>query len=420
MKVLGISPLDKDSTVSIVEDGQILFAAAEERYTRVKQQNGFPANAIQRALEYTSSKASDIDQVVYPFMGTHKEKELIQGNLSEERVFLDRFRTPPLRKLIDQAMKKVPERKESIHGLKRPNEVMDKGLIYGEFYKYLGTSPTLSKIMAQKGSKKWSEGAGQWFSQFHGDLDAGLNGLGLENKLNRLDHHLSHAANAYFSSGFENALCVTLDGYGTGLTGSVSEAKNGKIKRLHGVSYPNSLGTLYEHVTSSLGYKPTRHEGKIVGLASYGDPDILSDILLSRIEQSTGDFKIYQSNNIYFSRFLASRFPKIDVAAAYQKVLEVVATNYVKHWVEKTGIDTIVLSGGVTANVKLNQRLFEIENVKNVFVYPNMGDGGCGTGAALYRSIEEGVKPTITSVYFGPEFSDEEIKNELNKARTCV
>jgi len=212
------------------------------------------------------------------------------------------------------------------------------------------------------------------------------------------------------------ALCITLDGYGTGLAGSVSQAIGGKIKRLHGIEYPNSLGTLYEHVTSSLGFKPSRHEGKIVGLASYGDPDILTPILLSRIEQTDGDFKIFEANNVYFSRYLASHFPKIDVAAAYQNVLEVVATNFVKYWVKKTGIDTVVLSGGVTANVKLNQRIFEIEGVNNIFVYPNMGDGGCGTGAALYHSQTEERKPTISNAYFGPDFSDDEIAKELKEA----
>jgi carbamoyltransferase len=228
-----------------------------------------------------------------------------------------------------------------------------------------------------------------------------------------MDHHLSHAANSFLCSGYERALCVTLDGYGSGLAGSVSEGKNGKIHRLHSLPFPNSLGTLYEHVTSSLGFKPSRHEGKIVGLASYGDPGILGDILLSRIQQTPGDFRIYEANNVFFSRYLASKFPKIDVAAAYQYVLEQVATNYIRYWVEKTGIDTIVLSGGVTANVKLNQRIFEIEGVNNIFVYPNMGDGGCGTGAALYHSWPGGVKPSISTAYNGPDYSEADIEQAL-------
>jgi carbamoyltransferase len=166
-------------------------------------------------------------------------------------------------------------------------------------------------------------------------------------------------------------------------------------------------------VTSSLGFKPSRHEGKIVGLASYGDPDVLSDILLSHIQQTDGDFRIFGSNNIFLSRYLASHFSKIDVAAAYQHVLEVVAVNFVKYWVKKTGIDTVVLSGGVTANVKLNQRIFEIDEVKNIFIYPNMGDGGCGSGAAMYQSWDGKIQETISNAYFGPDYTDKEIETEL-------
>jgi len=416
MKILGISPLDKDATASIVEDGEILFAAGEERFSRNKQQDGFPLQAIEKALQYTNTRIDDIDMVVYPFMKAEDEMKLIQKNLDEEKAFLERFKRLDIRKQLAEASRKIPKRSEHIHGLSLPNEKVDKGFLYDTFYNLAGSQAALSSKAAQKGSKNWADQASASFNRWEDDLETGLEQIGLSGKLKRMDHHLSHAANSYYASGFENALCITLDGYGTGLAGSVSEARQGKIKRLHGVSYPNSLGTLYEHVTSSLGYKPSRHEGKIVGLASYGDPEILTSILLSRIEQTPGDFKIFESNNIYFSRYLASHFPKIDVAAAYQNVLEIVASNFVKHWVEKTGIDTVVLSGGVTANVKLNQRIFEVDGVNKIFVYPNMGDGGCGTGAALYHSFTGEIKPSITNAYFGPDFNSDEIVAELKKA----
>ena len=180
-------------------------------------------------------------------------------------------------------------------------------------------------------------------------------------------------------------LIVTLDGYGSGLAGSVSHGQHGSITRVHDIEYPHSLGTYYESVTSALGLKPSRHEGKVVGLAAYGDPEILKDVLLARFEQRDGDFKILESNNLFFARMLASQFPKIDVAAAYQRVLEIVATNYVAYYVRQTGLRNLVLSGGVVANVKLNQRLKEIPGVDKIFIHPNMGDGGCGTGAALLK-----------------------------------
>lgn len=416
MKVLGISPLDKDATVSIVEDGKILFAAGEERFSRTKQQDGFPAKAIQEALSYTGLTIKDIDLVSYPFLTSENEQKLIKQDIEEEKAFLERFKPKDLKPLIKEALKKVPERKEGIHGLKNPNEMMEKGVLHNTFYRLSGAESFLSNYTSTQGSKQWAEQAAESFDKWEKELSEGLARIGYDGNVKRMDHHLSHAANAFLASGFENALCITLDGYGSGLAGSVSEGKDGKINRLHGVKFPNSLGSLYEHVTSSLGFKPSRHEGKIVGLASYGDPKILSDALLSRIEQKDGDFKIAGANSVYFSRYLASKFPKIDVAAAYQHVLEVVATNFVKYWVDKTGIDTIVLSGGVTANVKLNQRIFEVEGVNNIFVYPNMGDGGCGTGAALYHSWPGGTQATIENAYYGPDFSDEEIQAELEKA----
>jgi len=414
MKVLGISPLDRDTNVSLVDDGKILFAAGEERFSRNKQQDGFPARAIEKALEYTNINIEDIDVVVYPFMDAAKEKACIEKNIAAEKSFLETFQSDNLREMLANAKSKIPQRTEGIHGLTSPNEKFDKGFLYTTFYRFAGTNPLFSKKVAEKRSAEWADKSFNSHIHWQKELERGLEKLGLSDKLKRMDHHLSHAANSFFTSGFDKALCITLDGYGTGLAGSVSEATNGKIRRLHGLEYPNSLGTMYEHVTSSLGFRPGRHEGKIVGLASYGDPEVLSDILLSRIQQDGGDFKILESNNIYFSRYLATAFPKIDVAAAYQHVLEIVAVNYVKHWVEKTGLDTVVLSGGVTANVKLNQRIFEIDGVNNIFVYPNMGDGGCGTGAALYHSWPGGTKDSIANAYYGPDFSEEEIKTELD------
>lgn len=413
MKVLGISPLDKDATVSIVEDGNILFAAGEERFSRVKQQDGFPYLALKKALEYTGLTMEDFDLVTYPFLTWENEQKVYTQNLEQEKQFIKSFQPADLNQQVKDALKKVPERTEPIHGLDNPNSVMDKGFLHSSYYNMAGTQRLASNNAALKSSQSWADSATDSFKQWEQALNDGLKEMGWQGPVKRMDHHLSHAANSFYCSGYDHALCITLDGYGTGLAGSVSEAKDGKIHRLHGIAYPNSLGTLYEHVTSSLGFKPSRHEGKIVGLASYGDPSILGDILLSRIEQRAGDFSIYEANNVYFSRYLASKFPKIDVAAAYQHALEVVATNYVKHWVEKTGIDTVVLSGGVTANVKLNQRIFEVEGVNNIFVYPNMGDGGCGTGAALYHTMQGKSRETINNAYFGPDYSDAEIEQAL-------
>lgn len=416
MKILGISPLDKDSTASLVVDGRVVFAAGEERFSRVKQHSGFPHRAIAAALEATGTSPDEIDTVAYAFLPWDKETELIQQSLAAEADFLREFREPDLQPLLEAAEARVPERTAPVHGLREPNQKMDKGSLKELFYRFTGGERGISRSVALRASADWGARASADHKKWHEELEAGLRGLGLLGKLKRGEHHLSHAANAYLASGFERALIVTLDGYGSGLAGSVSLGEGGRIRRLHNLRFPHSLGSFYEMVTSSLGFHPDRHAGKIVGLAAFGDPKVLADVLLSRVQRTPGDFKLVENLNVRFAQHLAARFPMIDVAAGYQHVLEVLATELVRHWVKETGCGNVVLSGGVTANVKMNQRIHELDEVEATFVYPNMGDGGCGSGLAMLYSWEGGARPSIHDVYWGPSYTPEQIEAELAKA----
>ncbi len=415
MKILGISPLDKDSTASLVEDGRVLFASGEERYSRVKQHAGFPSRAIEAALNATGTDPREIDVVAYPFLEWHKETELILDAIAHEEREQATYDEADLQRLLSEAERRIPERSQPVHGLSGPNQRKRKGTAKEIFYRYAGGERTISRAVAMRLAREWAARASEDHKKWHAELEDGLRSLGLLGKLKRSEHHLSHAANAYLSSGFERALIVTIDGYGSGLAGSVSLGEGGRIRRLHNLKFPHSLGTFYEMVTSSLGFHPDRHAGKIVGLAAYGDPRVLSDVLLSRVVRTPGDFRLVENLNVHFSRHLAARFPMVDVAAAYQHVLEVVATDLVRHWVRHTGCANVVLSGGVTANVKMNQRIHELDEVESTFVYPNMGDGGCGTGLATLLSWTGGTRPSIRDVYWGPEYSDAEIKAELER-----
>jgi carbamoyltransferase len=298
MIVFGISPLDKDSTVSLVENGKLLFAAGEERFTRVKLQDGFPAEALQAGLDYTGIRLEDIDVVAYPFFDWRKETQLFTKNMQDEQSFLGEAPFNDTRQQIDTALARVPTRTQPIPGLREPNEKMDKRLLNKVFYRLAGVEGVLSRNIARRGSQDWSRDAMTYHKAWQDDLEENLRDLGLLDKLKRYDHHLSHAANAFYASGYERALIVTLDGYGSGLAGSICIGEGQRIRRIHKVEYPHSLGTFYESVTSSLGFKPTRHEGKIVGLAAYGDPNILRDAILSRFQQTPGDFRLRESNNI--------------------------------------------------------------------------------------------------------------------------
>ncbi len=417
MIVLAISPLDKDSTVTLLDGGKVLFAAGEERFTRRKLQDGFPSQALQAGLAYTGISLKDIDQVVYPFYDSRKEAELFTKNLRDEIEFLRSAPFTRMDKEIEAALARVPKRTEFIPGLSDPNETVPKSMLHKLFYRFAGVEGVVSRLAARHGSVKWKREAAVYHRQWQQELEANLKELGLLQKLKRFDHHLSHAAAAYFASGYERALIVTLDGYGSGLAGSISIGEGRRVRRIHALEYPHSLGTFYESVTSSLGFKPSRHEGKIVGLAAYGEPKVLLDVVMGRFHEEPGSFRVRESNNIYFSRYLASLFPKVDVAAAYQRALEIVATNYIRHYVKTTGIDTVVMAGGVVANVKMNQRVFEIPGIRRIFIYPNMGDGGCGTGAGFLAFREQlGEDTAYKSVYYGPEYSDGEILKALQQA----
>jgi len=414
VKVLGISPLDKDATVSLAADGQVLFAAAEERFSRRKQHAGFPHQALDAALRFTGIRAEEIDVIAYPFLNWDREAELMADGFNREKEFQGRAPKIDLNGKLTAAKSRIPSRSEPIHGLSQPNQRMEKGWAKELFYQLAGATPGLSDVVAAHCSRSWARQAVKEHRQWNAELESVLEERGLLDKLQRFEHHLSHAANSYYASGMDRALIVTLDGYGSGLAGSVCLGEGGSIERLHDLHYPFSLGTYYETVTASLGFNPLRHGGKIVGLAAYGEPEVLSEILLERFDTAEpGTFRILQNLNIYFSRHLASQFPMVDVAAAYQHVLEIIACNLVRHWAHQTGCRSVVLSGGVAANVKMNQRIHEIDGIDKTFVYPNMGDGGCGTGMAVHLSWPGGVGEPIPDVFLGPSYSDHEIQEAL-------
>ncbi len=416
MIVLGISPLDKDANASLVVDGKLVFAAGEERFSRQKQHAGFPEKAIAAAFRFAGISASDVDAVGYAFLPAADEAQRIAECVAEEAQFNAGQRDSGLAAALAAADARVPRRTQPVHGLAEPNQRKRKGFAKETYYRIAGISGAGAARAAQKASLAWQAEATADHQKWQRELERGLGDLGLAGKLKRVEHHHTHAANAYLWSGFERALVVTLDGYGSGLAGSINLGEGGRLKRLHGLRFPYSLGSFYEAVTSSLGFRADRHAGKIVGLAAYGDPAVLSDVLMRRVVETPGDFRLVQNLNLFFSRHLAARYPMIDVAAAYQHVLERVACKLIEHWVRETGCENVCLSGGVTANVKMNQRIHEVPGVKGLFVYPNMGDGGCGSGAAAHLSWPGGMGEAFPTAYLGPDFTDAEAQKALDAA----
>lgn len=417
MKILGISPLDKDATACLFDNGKVVVAIGEERLSRIKTHSGFPYKAIDEIFKSLNITSHDIDAVAYSFADWQDETQLMQVAIDEHH----EKELPHDYSILIDKLKNLPaqnNKQYNIPGLEESELYMSKNAAYKFAYKLLSTNKFASKYFTKQQSTKWLKSATNDHKHWSGELKRGLAKYGLEDKLIRIEHHESHAANAFYTSGFEEALIVTLDGYGSGLGGSVSIGRDGSIERLHALQYPTSLGEFYERVTSSLGFTPGRHEGKIVGLAAYETPDILFDVVKCLFEGTGENLRYVQPHNYAISRYLATTYSKPAVAAAYQKVLETVATEYIKPFLDKTGINNVVLSGGVVANVKANQRIFEIDGVEAIFVHPNMGDGGCCVGAAqaAYCQSEMLAPKPINDVYWGPQFSNDEIEAELKKS----
>ncbi len=417
MKVIGISPLDKDSTVSFMEDGKVLFACGEERLSREKLQDGFPTLAMNMGFDKTGWTADDIDVVAYGFYEGEEEGRLMREAAEEDA----RYHATDCTRDSIEVLKKIkasgytPDLSTQIPGLDaEKDEFMPyKGFLKSRFYDFAANKPSVDWRLHRKFFSEWVEGCSADHLLRTKQLAKGLEEFGLSGKLQRFNHHDTHAANSFYASGYDKALLVTLDGYGSGNCGGVYTGSDSGLEVLQKFSYPNSLGQFYEMVTSALGFKPGRHEGKIVGLAAYGNPELLGPVLRERFVVEDGDVRIRASMNHFFARSLAQDFAKRDVAAAYQYVLEQVTKEVCEYWVKKTGLRHVAVSGGVNANVKLNQRIHEIDGVDGVFVYPNMGDGGCATGAAMLAFADHCRPAPVENVYLGPDYTDVEIEKVL-------
>ena len=361
MNILGISALDNNSAATVVIDGRIAAALAQERLSRVKMQAGFPAQAVDEVLRMTNLSPGDIDVVAYPFYDWPDEARRIGGGYVEN-VGADRR----------------------------------------------DGSPWAARARHRLQYTRWCARAVIDHRRFGRELARELGRRGWQQRLRWIEHHQAHAAAAYFTAGMDEALVVTLDWYGGGLAGSISVGRPSGIVRLKNFTYPHSLGLFYAQVTMALGFKVSRHEGKIVGLAAFGDPALLYDRVRARFDVVEGDLRYRAGMDMRFAATLASRYPREHVAAAYQKVLEDVVRDIVGYYVKKTGLRSVVLAGGVTANVKMNQRIREVPGVDHIFIHPAMADEGTGTGAALQVGFEQGeVKPVeLEDVYLGPEYSD--------------
>jgi carbamoyltransferase len=252
---------------------------------------------------------------------------------------------------------------------------------------------------------------------------------GVAAPLSVIDHHVSHLASAYFTSGWDRCIAMSLDAQGDGYCCRVALCENGTLNLLHSVPFFHSPGYFYAYVTAILGFKP-RRDGKVTGLAALGEPSKTRDVFQDRISYDSEKMRFdnhgaYWNLEIDYLRNRLSGCEPADIAAGVQAQLESVVTSYVKDVLSRHGLSDVNLAvaGGVFANVKLNQRLAEMSEISQLYVFPHMGDGGLPVGSALVLTARMMAKQDgrltpyrVSDVYLGPSHDNGEILKALEAA----
>jgi carbamoyltransferase len=387
MRVLGISAFYHDSAAALIEDGRIVAAAQEERFSRKKQDANFPDLAIKYCLEEAGCSMEQVDFVAFydkPFL---KFERLLETYLSFAPRGFSSFR------------------------MAMPLWLKEK---------------LFQKDLLRKALKAYDEGF-DW-----------------ENKLLFAEHHQSHAASAFFPSPFEDAVVLTMDGVGEWATTSVAYGDGKSLEVVKELHFPHSLGLLYSAFTYYTGFKVNSGEYKVMGLAPYGEPKYAQLILDNIIDvKDDGTFRLDQSYFDYCTglRMTNEKFDALfgapprdpetlltdrdmDLAASVQTVTEEIVLKMTRALAAEGRSKNLCLAGGVALNCVANGKVLRDAKFDNIWVQPAAGDAGGSLGAALcayhlYQDqprILNGGGDFMSGSYLGPEYSDDEIKTRLGEA----
>ena len=372
MYILGISCYYHDSAAAIIKDGILIAASEEERLSRIKHDSSFPKKAIEFCLKKADIKSQDLDYVVF------YEKPFLKF----ERTFLNS---------IEYSPKSLGFFKESM--------------------------------------KKWFFDHLWIKSQIMSELRIP------PKKLLFCEHHLSHAASAFFCSPFEKSAVLTVDGVGEWTTASWGVGQGNKINLIEEIRFPHSLGLLYSVFTDFVGFEVNEGEYKTMGLAPYGKPKYIDEIYKILSISEDGSFKLnldFFSYHYSLKKIYTEKFENIfgiknkkknnvvayyaDIAASIQKVLEQILIDITKYIHKKTGNENLSFAGGVALNSVANWKIFQNSGFKHLYIQPAAGDSGGALGAALwaYRTVLNGKnKFVLNNAYYGEEESVEEIEKTL-------
>ena len=385
MRILGISAYYHDSAAALVVDGRIAAAAQEERFTRKKHDAGFPRHAVEYCLAEGGLGLGELDALVF----------------------------------------------------------YDKPFL--KFERLLGTYVAF----APKGFRSFETAMPLWLREklfqkdlLRKELKAYDKDFDWQNKLKFAEHHVSHAASAFFPSPFEEAAVLTMDGVGEWATTSLAIGKGNSLEVIKEIHFPHSLGLLYSAFTYYTGFKVNSGEYKVMGLAPYGEPKY-KDLILEKIVdvKPDGSFHLNQSyfnyatgltmTNAKFAALFGQPVRRregdrltqfhMDIAASVQAVTEEIVLRLTRSIAEETGQKNLCLAGGVALNCVANGHVLRDGAFDNVWVQPASGDAGGAVGAALaYAFMEQGLERTVTpgkdamqGSYLGPMFAQADIEARL-------
>ncbi len=381
--ILGISAFYHDSAAAIIIDGKIIAAAQEERFTRIKHDSTYPYNAIEFVLEYCNLKLSEIDHIVF-----------------YEKPFLK------FERLLETYVAFAPK------GFSQFIKAMPVWLREKLFQKKM-----LVNLLSQH-DKKFNN----------------------QNKILFSEHHLSHAASAFYPSPFHRAIILTADGVGEWATTTVAIGEGNKLEIKKEIHFPHSLGLLYSAFTYYIGFKVNSGEYKLMGLAPYGVPKYIDHIKKNLIDiKEDGSFRLnqeffnYATGLTMTSKKFENLFGKkprkkdenitqfhMDIAASIQKVTEEVMLSIASSLRDEYNIPNLCLAGGVALNCVANGKILEKNIFENIWIQPAAGDAGGSLGAALALwHIEKNNERTVQinddmqGSYLGPEYSQNEIEKIL-------
>jgi carbamoyltransferase len=370
MNILGITD-SITSGAAVVCDGVVTAAVSEERLNRKKMSIGFPMQSIAEVLRIAGVKPGEIDLVAVATENLFWRPQSLP--------FRDYFRAK-------------------------------KGGLW-DLYLSMGASvSTIAGNSALARKSYYGLKSALTRTRQHRIKEVLTGHFGIEAPISFVDHHLCHAASAYFTSGFDDALVITQDGAGDGKCSRVYAVRNGQFEHLHCLDSYDSVGNYYAYVTHLCGFQAHKHEGKITGLAAYGQPTYL-DLLRRYVGHHDGQIcnrgRCFDHSAIRkLKRELGDDFSHADLSASVQLLLEDTVTHFSDYWLRRSGMRNVALAGGVFANVKLNQRIHELDSVDSTFVHPGMGDEGLGVGAALFEANQRmgySPRPVIKDVYLGAD-----------------